>query len=67
MTAVLDPETLERLRKLRPEQAYREVTDAVYQSGSVGSEDFMDAYALLVESGILTWKQIEEFGGPEGA
>ena len=66
MTAVLDPETMERLRTLRPEQAFREATNAVYETGAVGSEDFLDAYEMLVESGILTWKQIEEFGGPEG-
>ena len=62
MAAVLDPETLERLRALSPQQAFEEVRDAVYRSGAVGSDEFLDAYEELVLHGILSWEQIEEFG-----
>lgn len=62
MSVVFDPETLDRLRILPPRQAYEDVRDAVYRSGAVSSDDFLDAFEELVERGILTWEQIEEFG-----
>jgi len=62
MTAVLDPETLLRLRTLSPRRAFEEVRNAVYRSGAVSSDDFLDAYEELVLHGVLSWEQIEEFG-----
>ena len=63
MASVFDPETLDRIRMLPPRQAYEAVRDLVYQSGSRTSEDFRDAFEELVEHGILTWEQVEEFEG----
>jgi hypothetical protein len=62
MAAILDPDTLDRLRSLPPREAYTEAKDAVYRSGAVSSDDFLDVYEQLVDDGILTWDQIEEFG-----
>ena len=61
MTTILDPDTVERLRRLGPRKAYEEAKDAVYRSGAVSSDDFLDVYEQLVEQGVLTWDQIEEF------
>lgn len=61
MAAVVDPETLERLRTMTPRQAYQTARDAVYRSGAVSSEDFLDVYDQLVDEGILTWEQVETF------
>ena len=63
MASVFDPETLDRIRMLPPRQAYEAVRGLVYQSGSRTSEDFRDAFEELVEHGILTWEQVEEFEG----
>lgn len=62
MADLFDLETIERLRTLPPRQAYDEVKSAVYRMGPAQSDDFLDAYEELVEQGILTWEQIEEFG-----
>jgi hypothetical protein len=61
MGAVLHPDTVERLRGLPPKKAYQEAWDAVYRSGPVSSEDFLDVYEQLVEEDILTWDQINTF------
>lgn len=61
MASVFDPETLEVFRKLPPRQAYEKVRDHVYRSGAVSSDDFRDAFEELVDHGILTWEQVEEF------
>jgi hypothetical protein len=61
MAVRFDDKTLERLRSLDPDDAFREVRDAVYSLGDVGSEDFLGAYEQLVERGILSWDQVEEF------
>lgn len=63
MGTILDPDTLERLRSLPPEKAYKVATDAVYGAGGVSSEDFLDVYEQLVEHGILTWAHINAYGG----
>jgi hypothetical protein len=65
MSTILDADTLEWLRSLPAEKAYREATDAVYRAGSASSDDFVDVYEQLVEQGILTWDEIEQFGGPQ--
>ena len=61
MSAILDRETLERLRSLPPKEAFRSATDAVYRAGAVGSDDFLDVYEQMVDAGILSWEEIEEF------
>ncbi len=61
MAAVFDPETLERLRTMTPRQAFATARESVFRSGPVSSEDFLDVYEQLVEEGILTWDQMEEF------
>jgi len=63
MADLFDFETLERLRTLSPRAAYDSVKDALYRRGPTTSTDFLDAYEELVDEGILTWEQIEEFGG----
>ncbi len=61
MAAVFDPETLERLRTMTARQAFSVAKEAVYRSGPVGSDDFLDVYSQLVEEGILTWEEVESF------
>lgn len=62
----LDPETLDRLRDLPPRTAYEEFKAAIYRSPEgVGSWDFVEGIDLLVDEGILTWGDVEEYeGGP---
>ncbi len=59
--AFLDIESIDRLRLLAPREAYEEVRQAIYRSGTVSSDDFLEAFDQLVEVGVLTWDQIEEF------
>jgi|WetSurMetagenome_2_1015567.scaffolds.fasta_scaffold173785_2 hypothetical protein len=61
MAAVLDPETLDRLRTLTPRQAYDTARQSVYSSGPVSSEDFLDVFEQMVDEGILSWEQVGEF------
>jgi hypothetical protein len=61
MAMVLDPDTLDRLRKMSPREAYDEVKRTLYGMGAGGSDEFLDACETLVEEGILTWDRIEEF------
>jgi hypothetical protein len=61
MADLFDFETLEKLRALPPRDAYDVVKNALYKQGPTQSQDFLDAYEELVEEGILTWEQIEEF------
>jgi hypothetical protein len=63
MSAILDPDTVERLRGLPPRRAFQEAKDAIYRTGAVGSDDFLDVCEQLVDAGILTWDQIEDFQG----
>ncbi len=61
MASAFDSETLDLLRGLPPRQAFDTVKDMVYRSGASTSEDFREAYEDLVEHGILTWEQLDEF------
>ena len=61
MAAVFDPETLERLRTMTARQAFSAAKEAVYRSGPVSSDDFVDVYEQLVDEGILSWEEVEEF------
>ncbi|MBZ5638092.1 MAG: hypothetical protein LAO51_04955 [Acidobacteriia bacterium] len=63
MAAVIDPETLDRLRTMTPQQAFEAAKQAVYGSGAVSSEDFLDVYEQMVDEGILTWEQVDAFEG----
>ncbi len=63
MASVFDPETLEMFRTLPPRQVYDNARHLVYRSGATTSEDFRDAFEELVDHGILTWEQLEEFEG----
>ena len=67
MPIKFDPETLERFRTLTPGEIYTEVNEAVHRApGGAGSEDFLDALEILVDEGILSWDQIENFETDEG-
>ena len=61
MAIQFDQETLERLRKLPPRQAFEQARAAVYRTGDAGSEDFLDMYDQLIREGILNRLEIEEF------
>ena len=53
-------------RDLTPNEIYMEVTEAVHGvSGGAGSEDFLDALETLVDEGILSWDQIQNFEADE--
>lgn len=57
-----DAETIARLRALGPRKAFEHVRNAVHQSpGGTSSEDFLQAFETLVDHGVLTWEQIEEY------
>lgn len=60
----LHPETLERLRAMEPRTAFETARSALLEAGSAGSEDFLDLWQQLVDEGILSWDQVEEFDGP---
>ena len=60
MPIKFDPDTLERFRRLTPNEICAEVTAAVHAvPGGAGSEDFLDALESLVDEGLLSWDQIE--------
>lgn len=61
MTVEFDEETLERLRRLPRPAAFDAARAALWGCGPVGSEDFLEAYAQLVEQGILSWDEIDQF------
>ena len=61
MALRLDEETIERLRSLGPEKAVFVARDAVFATEEAGSEDFLDLYEQLVEEGILSWDQVEQY------
>jgi len=63
MAKRIDDETIGRLRKMPPDQAFMAARNSVYSGREVGSEDFLAAYEQLVEHGILTWDQVDEFDG----
>src|SRR5262245_59748487 len=59
--AIFDPDTIERFRSTDPRQAFLEVKSSIYRMGGVSSEDFLNAFDELVDAGVLSWEQIEEF------
>lgn len=61
MAVAFDPETLARFRRLPPGKVYQEAREAVYKAGATNSGDFLDVYEELVNQGILSWDQIEEY------
>lgn len=57
-----DAETLEKLRAIGPRKAYERVRATVHQlPGGASSEEFQQAFETMVDHGILSWEQIEEF------
>lgn len=61
MPLEFDRETIERYRSLPAREVFEQVRSAVYQTGSVGSEDFLEAYEQLVREDVLTWEQVQAF------
>ena len=61
MALRLDEETIERLRSLGPERAVDAARNVVLATQEAGSEDFLDLYEQLVEEGILSWHQVEQY------
>jgi hypothetical protein len=61
MAVVFDPETIARLKTMTPREAYEEIKTALLRMGAGGSEEFLEACEALVEEGILTWADLEEF------
>lgn len=61
MEALFDPETLDRFRDLPPREVFLEAKRSVYRLGAATSDDFLEVYQALVDEGILSWEQIEEF------
>ena len=59
--AIFERVTIERLRKASPRDAFWEVKASIYRMGNSTSEDFLNAFEELVDAGVLTWEQIEEF------
>lgn len=60
----MDPRTLDLLRSLEPRKAYQAVRDAVLQNPwGASSADLLEAMRQVVEAGILTWDEVEEFEG----
>lgn len=58
--ARLDSESVERLRRMTPREAYMDLKNTLYRAGAVSSDDFQDAFQQMIDAGILTWEQIEE-------
>jgi hypothetical protein len=63
MPEVIHPDEIEVLRRLPPREAFERVKHALYKGGSVTSDEFLEAYEQLVELGILTPEQLEEYLG----
>lgn len=61
MGTVFDKETVEQYRSLSARDAFEQAKNAVYRAGAVSSDDFLDLFGQLVDEGILTWNQVEEF------
>jgi hypothetical protein len=58
---LFDQKALDRFRLLTPKEAFWEVKSSIYRTGAAASEDFQDAFDELVDAGVLSWDQIEEF------
>ena len=63
MPEVIHPDEIEVLRRLPPRDAFERVKNALYKGGSVTSDEFLEAYDQMVELGILTAEQLEEYLG----
>ena len=61
MAGIFDPEQVAELKKLSVQEAFERVKNALYASRDAGSDDFMDAFEELVEAGVFTPEQLEEF------
>ena len=62
MPVKFDSKTLERFRTMSPQEICREVTETVHlMEGPKGSEDFVDALDSLVDEGLLSWDEIQNF------
>lgn len=61
MEALFDTETLDRFRDMPPRDVFVEARSSVYRMGAATSDDFLEVYQALVDEGILSWEQIEEF------
>ncbi len=61
MGDLFDPKTLRYFREMSPKDAFEEARSAVYQLGAVSSAEFLDVYQELVDQGILSWSQIEDY------
>jgi len=59
--AIFERDAIERLRRITPREAFWEVKASIYRTGAASSEDFLDAFGELVDAGVLSWEQIEEF------
>ncbi len=60
---LFDEKTIERFRRLGPQRAFEEAKNAVYRLGGSTSDDFLEVFQELVDRGILSWDQVEEFEG----
>jgi hypothetical protein len=58
---MFDDDTLDRWRRLGPRATFEEARKALYRLGASSSEDFRSAFEELVESGLLSWDDIEQF------
>jgi hypothetical protein len=57
-----DPETIEKLRAMGPRKAYDHICQTVHQiPGGASSEEFQQAFETMVDHGVLSWEQIEEY------
>ena len=63
MNSRFDDDTLDRLRRMEPDEAFEAAKDAVYRTGAVSSDDFLDAFEALVEAGVLTREQLDQLMG----
>ena len=63
MPEILDPEQIEILRGLPAREAFERVKDALYRRGGGTSDEFLDVFEQMVELGILTPEQLEEYLG----
>jgi hypothetical protein len=58
---IFDPESVETLKGLPAREAFERVKDALYRMGGATSEEFAEAFEEMVELGILTPEELEEF------
>ena len=61
----LDPETIERFRKMSAREALSQARDTAFRAGASTSEDFVDLYEQLVGEGILSWAEVDQYDRPD--